>query len=32
MLQTRDPHYAEAAFYAAMSYWRLNERCARSAR
>jgi predicted Zn-dependent protease len=25
MLQSRDPHYAEAAFYAAMSYWRLND-------
>ncbi|HYE16118.1 MAG TPA: tetratricopeptide repeat protein [Pyrinomonadaceae bacterium] len=24
-LQKRDPHYAEAAFYAALSYWRLGE-------
>ncbi|HEV2859815.1 MAG TPA: tetratricopeptide repeat protein [Pyrinomonadaceae bacterium] len=25
MLQPRDPHYAEAAFYAALSYWHLGE-------
>ncbi|MFN2455951.1 MAG: tetratricopeptide repeat protein [Pyrinomonadaceae bacterium] len=23
-LQKKDPHYAEAAFYASLSYWRLN--------
>ena len=25
MLQPRDPHYAEAAFYAALAYWQLGE-------
>lgn len=25
MLQRRDPHYAEAAFYAALAYWRAGE-------
>ena len=25
MLQLRDPHYAEAAFYAALAYWRAGE-------
>jgi predicted Zn-dependent protease len=25
MLQFRDPHYAEAAFYAALAYWRAGE-------
>ena len=25
MLQKRDPHYAEAAFYAASSYWRMGD-------
>ena len=25
MLQPRDPHYAEAAFYAALAYWRAGE-------
>ncbi|MCA1849940.1 MAG: tetratricopeptide repeat protein, partial [Acidobacteria bacterium] len=24
-LQRRDPHYTEAAFYAAISYWRMND-------
>ena len=25
MLQKKDPHYAEAAFYAGLSYWRMND-------
>lgn len=25
MLQSKDAHYAEAAFYAALSYWRMND-------
>jgi tetratricopeptide (TPR) repeat protein/TolB-like protein len=25
LLQRRDPHYAEAAFYAALAYWRVGE-------
>ena len=25
LIQSRDPHYAEAAFYAAMSYWNMKD-------
>ena len=25
LLQKKDPHYVEASFYAALSYWRLND-------